>query len=505
MKQHTIPELEALLPADDETVAHMAEKYPVLSDAEKERIYQMSERKYRMKAGDLTMHEIPVTPEEELECQPMEVQTKRSYRVLLETAACLLLVVGVIGGVVFPLRRQLQQGGTESVLPIVTDITTDSRMQTSATTAPIQTTTETVTTTSEPLMGAALEAQMKNTVIPELLEVMKKMDWLTTSGAIYSTFDYNTKYVENNREYFRYGECSTYPYQHISDIKNDMEAHMTDSLIAKRYSNLITGTAPRFLEHGNQLYVAVDSAPTLYFGCEAQDFTFKLQKKNEATVGDADFCSVEFTDAYNTDITCQVDLVLTDGIWKLDNVVVDPHVTLCGPITGTDPQKILDELLERDLRMTVTEYLSTCMLDPSTLRTTLEEYDWTDNDGVVQHDANYTTWYLVKDPNYSTMEELRRYIRTFRTEQYFQHTIKGDDIGHFREFDGMLFASTEDGKGWENGWSETPAKILEMTETSFTAKKFQSCGIEDFGETTITCVKEADGWKIDKMEKPEIE
>ncbi len=497
MKQHTIPELEALLPADDETVAHMAEKYPVLSNADQERIYQMSERKYRMKAGDLTMYEMPVTPEEALECQPMEVQTKRSYRVLLETAACLLLVVGVIGGVVFPLRRQLQQGGTESVLPIVTDITTDSSLQTSATTAPIQTTTETATT-SEALTGAALEAQMKSTVIPEALRALKNVDELCCSG-----LPGGESIVRNGWEYFKTELWEDLPIAHnTAGIRSYMQSCMTDQLIAKRYPNLLDGDAPAFLDHNNQLYTIPGTFWGVDYGVDYTDFTFELKQKDTEAGGAADFCSIKLKEESWEYVDCQVDLILVDGIWKLDAVNTTLKKNLyVPPVLSNDPEEIVNTLLQEKDSVDCDLFMGTSMLDPINRRSTLETAEWTDTDGSKQISKYYVVWFLVKDSRYSTMAELNQYYRTHFTENYLSNQRNGNDFGAFREFDGALYTRVAYGKGWHSDdWSGTTAEVLEQTDTKLVVKKI-SVDLEVEGDPAIiTCIKEADGWKFDKME-----
>lgn len=503
-KEDNIPALSDLLPTDDETVEQMAEEYPFLSETDKARILQASEAKYSKLCGDAAQADAK-TDTDITQYQPMEQTPVRSYRKIVEIAACLLVIAGVVAGIAIPLSRQPWPSSSTADPPSTetshAPAQSSEPMQQSTTEPTVTKTQEAATTTAAAAANderAQLEAQMKDEIIPALIDGLKRIDSMSR-GTDECYADPET-FVQNNREYAPvHPDATAARLGGVAGIRTYMQKYLTESLIQTRYSSLLDGDMPRYLERDNALYGATDSIQAYLPDYSAVGgFTFALQKKYPAREETIDACEVTLAlNTYtNTFSGLRLELMYTNGEWKIDDIQIDLVNASPGSVTGdNDSWEAARLLYVEHLRIQTLVRNGITLFDPNDYFATYE------NEG----DFEQTTpliWYRVKDPRFSTMAEFKAYIRAFFTQSYAQ-VAEGDFFVRFRERNGALYAlptaadmnCTYEGISVEK-ITENGTSVVANISDKQNADRFPS----NIQGPTMTIVKEGNVWKIDKME-----
>lgn len=514
MKENNFPEFDEFDFSDDKTVKEISEKYPVLSDIEKDRIYKESEKKYEamVRENDEQISNKKNNNSQEIQYHTSQKSTSRKK--FLEIAACLLITAGIVRAVVIPLSTRNHQGSGPVPYPAestVTQIVTGKEeiinhpVQTQISQSPKHTdATVHVTTAIHKQTVPQLEEQMKNAVIPELMRAMYEIDKLETGhmnfSSDHSSVESSDSIIENDQLYSCVNTVeSEKNFSGVSEIREYIHRYMTDRLISEDYSNLVDGEHPRYIEQNNKLYGNPYRACSYFLMDESKtnSFTFELQKDGSSDE-EITSCKVYIDPKYDDSVyvngykIVQIDLVLSDGLWKMDQFVFNDHADTYSPVNDESPDQIINRLLKVDTEICDMFFYGSCYTD-SNDRYTIHE-----------NDKEYITYYRVTDKRYSDMAGLEQYLKTYYTDNMFRNSLESSINNYFREFNGMLYSQYGYSKSSSFcGWSETPVEITNVTETSFTARnEYYEPGYEvmtHHRSALITCVKETDGWKIDSM------
>ncbi len=476
--KNNIPEFDEFDFSDDKTLTEISEKYPVLSDMEKERIYKESEKKYEAMTGE---NDEGTNNKGNNSFQEIQYHTSKksgSRRKFLKIAACLLITAGIVRVVVIPLITRDHQGNGPVPSPSESIITSaiNSEKNKEVTNPSIQSQipkktenadSDAVNTGVQKQTAAELEEHMKNVVIPELIEAIHKIDAMGNEHDNYS-LDYDTsestsKIIQNGQYYSFYIPVkSVQSFSQLSEIRDYIHHYMTDRLISEHFSNLVDGEHPRYTQRNNKLCVNpyITSAAYGISRISSDNFTVELQK-NESS---------------------------------------DEEITACKVyINDEKPDQILSRLLKVDTDVSEIMSYGTSFIDLNDSYAEIiqqEEIDSSIN--------SYQLFYRVIDKRYSDISELEQYLRTYYTDSMFNSFCVPGISYWFKEINGVLYSGRVYGKsGNFIGWDHAPAEFTEVTDTSFTARnkylEMEYENSEDRRTALITCVKESDGWKIDKI------
>ena len=141
----------------------------------------------------------------------------------------------------------------------------------------------------------------------ELLTALNDIEWL---GGSFVDFDKSTAFTDENGNEFAQVVKSI--FVSTATVREFMQKNLTDKMIAKRYSGIIGTDDPRYIDYKGVLY-----GKTSARGC---GFAWADKTPEIKNIKDTSFDIVAEYDNYGATDYMTLNVILNDGIWKIDSI-----------------------------------------------------------------------------------------------------------------------------------------------------------------------------------------
>lgn len=163
--------------------------------------------------------------------------------------------------------------------------------------------TEETEATAEPAAAEIDYAATAN----ELFGAFNQIDRL---GGTAVPYDETVTYTEGEEVFYLLPKM---PYTSVADLKEYMESYLTEEMISSRYSNIIGGDNPLYIDHDGQLYVRPNAK-----GC---GFAF-YEENNEPVISnqsESSFTAQMDYDNFGEKSTLEIEVVKDGELWKINS------------------------------------------------------------------------------------------------------------------------------------------------------------------------------------------
>lgn len=145
-------------------------------------------------------------------------------------------------------------------------------------------------------------------------ELFGALDQIDRLGGTAVPYDETVTYTEGDTVFYLLPKM---PYTSVADLKEYMESHLTENMIASRYSDIIGTDNPIYIDHDGALYVR-----SMARGC---GFAF-YQEDNAPKISDESengFTARMDFDNYGGKSTLAITVVKDGDFWKIDSMNVE--------------------------------------------------------------------------------------------------------------------------------------------------------------------------------------
>ena len=159
------------------------------------------------------------------------------------------------------------------------------------------------------------ETDMTEELTAEASRLMGALDYIDCIGGGNIPKDENDIIEVDGRQYAKvYAQ-----FENTSDLEEYLTANLSDSLIQSRYSHILGGEQPYYIDIDGALYGYVTAK-----GCGYQWITENGEPVISVTnVSDSSFTAVTKFDNFGSECEMQIDIVFADDFWKIASISYD--------------------------------------------------------------------------------------------------------------------------------------------------------------------------------------